>query len=845
VVPDGRRKCLFDTERTDTAAEGGAMIAGGFRFFLLSVLSVSAVALGTFYCGVFIPSVALFAGLFFAVLIELLLRRFSPRSVGGGHWKEILLLILCCLIFRAEPFLYLLGGQDQGVYVNMAAYYSREGGPFIRDAIPERLRDRTAIKAYTDDNHTSGVVVRNEAEGNFLPGVYIRNLQKSEYVFQFFHLHPLLMAVAGWLFGMGNMVWSLVLLSIGSVVALYLLTYEISGSKTKAMAVGLLLAFSPLHAFFSKFPVTENVALFFSAGGFYFLARFWKRGEDSPAGQAANLAISAASMAGLFFTRISGFMYVPFFLFLGFLALVHPLPDRRRRMLLWYVAAVCGLCALSLLQGLRFSFPYTREMLRKSFSRLLGGSWESLLPQLLVLGGVLFASGKLPFVREMWRRLFSWLNDRAAWFFVLLFAAGGYRIYTLAFTPAYEEHSWIGQRWGMAAQGLESVKRTSFWVTVQYLSPFLFVLFLTSLLRKRNRDAVRGALLFFLLSFWGYILLLQWTIPYQYYYARYILSEVLPYTVLFAVLYAWEGPLLPRGPMGFRGWTYGKLTVSVLLFFSMVYSVSFSATQLGRREVSGVRESLDRVAGQFGRDDIVFLVRDGLGLHNEIKTSLMFYYNKNVATTRFAEVPDSLLKVSITRYHNTFLLVREPGRIASEWEYMGQYSYNDSRFEYARDRIPSGMTHRNFPLSLYRLDAAAFLKAERDRAGKIETRKHPDRSGFHEGDIWTRGSATFFNLDFPLNGRRVMVLLTKGWRPDREDIESLDLFVEVDGHAAELLGFGRNAYRFLLPSDTVIERIDSVTIRSSTFVPRETGISDDGRALGMDIDAILFERLPE
>ncbi len=696
------------------------MVFPSFRFFIVSVLSVSAVSLGTFYSEVFVPSVAFCVGMLFAVLIELILRRVSPRAGGGVHWKEILLLILCCLIFRAEPYLYLLGGQDQGVYVNMAAYYSREGRPFIEDPVPLRMGDRDAAAVYAAYNQVAFIPqnrTEGKAEGNFLPGVYIRNLQKSEYVFQFFHLHPLLMAVAGWLFGMGNMVWSLVLLSIGSVVALYLLTYEISGSKTKAMAVGLLLAFSPLHAFFSKFPVTENVALFFSAGGFYFLARFWKRGEDSPAGQAANLAISAASMAGLFFTRISGFMYVPFFLFLGFLALVHPLPDRRRRMLLWYVAAVCGLCALSLLQGLRFSFPYTREMLRKSFSRLLGGSWESLLPQLLVLGAVLFASGKLPFVREMWRRLFSWLNDRAAWLFMLLFAAGGYRIYTLAFTPAYEEHSWIGQRWGMAAQGLESVKRASFWVTVQYLSPFLFVLFLASLLRKRNRDAVRGALLFFLLSFWGYILLLQWTIPYQYYYARYILSEVLPYTVLFAVLYAWEGPLLPRGPMGFRGWTYGKLTVSVLLFFSMVYSVSFSATQLGRREAGGVRESLDRVAGQLGRDDIVFLVRDGFGLYSDIKTPLTFYYGGNIATVGGLNVPRNLLRAAVAAYDGVFLLTQKRDAVDAAWRYVGTFSYNDFRFTYTRTAIPSGTSHRSAVLLLYRLDREQFAGAGSAGAG--------------------------------------------------------------------------------------------------------------------------------
>jgi hypothetical protein len=169
--------------------------------------------------------------------------------------------------------------------------------------------------------------------------------------------------------------------------------------------------------------------------------------------------------------------------------------------------------------------------------------------------------------------------------------------------------------------------------------------------------------------------------------------------------------------MGFRGWTYGKLTVSVLLFFSMVYSVSFSATQLGRREAGGVRESLDRVAGQLGRDDIVFLVRDGFGLYSDIKTPLTFYYGGNIATVGGLNVPRNLLRAAVAAYDGVFLLTQKRDAVDAAWRYVGTFSYNDFRFTYTRTAIPSGTSHRSAVLLLYRLDREQFAGAGSAGAG--------------------------------------------------------------------------------------------------------------------------------
>ena len=46
----------------------------------------------------------------------------------NNHTLPILMLLLIGLLFRSEPYHYIAGGQDEGVYVNMSKYYE-----FIRN----------------------------------------------------------------------------------------------------------------------------------------------------------------------------------------------------------------------------------------------------------------------------------------------------------------------------------------------------------------------------------------------------------------------------------------------------------------------------------------------------------------------------------------------------------------------------------------------------------------------------------------------------------------------------------------------------------------------------------------
>jgi len=50
----------------------------------------------------------------------------------------LLIILLAALIFRVGPYLYLPGGQDQGLYVSMSATYEKKGSTFITDKVREK-----------------------------------------------------------------------------------------------------------------------------------------------------------------------------------------------------------------------------------------------------------------------------------------------------------------------------------------------------------------------------------------------------------------------------------------------------------------------------------------------------------------------------------------------------------------------------------------------------------------------------------------------------------------------------------------------------------------------------------
>ena len=101
-------------------------VLAAFDFLVLAILSVSFCSIVLLIFDSFDSSVAVFCGLFLATVVYLYLTDCLGFSFLHYDTKTLLVLlaiIFLALIFRATPFPWVHGGQDQGVYVSMSSHF--------------------------------------------------------------------------------------------------------------------------------------------------------------------------------------------------------------------------------------------------------------------------------------------------------------------------------------------------------------------------------------------------------------------------------------------------------------------------------------------------------------------------------------------------------------------------------------------------------------------------------------------------------------------------------------------------------------------------------------------------
>lgn len=561
-----------------------------------------------------------------------------PDEDSPPIW-HLLLIVAVALLFRLPAYTYQLGGQDEGIYTNMAAHLVRTGGLEPIDTIFRGIASPEVRDLYVQNNYQPKI---------YLPGIYALGEGKLE--FQFYHLFPVWLAMFGAIFGLEHLAYALTFLSIVSLLFFQRLAHAITGSARAGLIAGLLLAVNPLHAFFSKFPVTEVPTLAFSLICFNFLLAYWNRSGIT--GSRRYLAISLASLMMLFMTRVTGFMYLPLIFAVSVSALLMNKGDERKKGIFsWSILAVL-LYAASIAYGLKWSTSYAKDIYMLSFAPLLGDKWLRLVLLALACAAAGWLAIGVMAQRENWRAtLRSGANAIALALPVLLLVfsiLAAWKAYKLGFTPAYADHPWYGKVFRLAQQGMQSVRSISLVAATMYVSPFLMLAFY-ALSVRRQASTANTLLLFFVTCFYGHLAVLQWVLPYQPYYARYLISEFVPYLLLFVVC-AWA--LAGRGAV--RRYTTAALLVSG------VWATVLSAQQIGKMEHEGVAPSIERLVSHFDSGDIILVDRSMTEpITHEFKTALVYTYGMNVVTVGPQDIEEAgYARRLAMSYHDVFYVTR-------------------------------------------------------------------------------------------------------------------------------------------------------------------------------------------
>lgn len=546
------------------------------------------------------------------LIAEIIIFRFKTNNIKLDKSILIIVIILSVgLILRLSPYIYLSGGQDQGLYINMSKSFENEGDWFPNDEFRETLNN--GLQQLYDENRTG-----------IYPGINIRTREESEYVMPFYPLFPSLMAITSKLFGSDNRVWILTIFSLLTIFMFYKLTFLLTSDKKAGYLAALLLAINPLHVFFSKFPSTEVVALGFIIFTSYYLIKYYKNAHEGKY-QLFTLVLSALTLTCFYITRLSFFIYVPIIYGIIILALLSIEDKLIRKHTLVYFYMVCGGIIFGSLIYTNFAkIELFEPALESTLVPILGNNY---LPGLIALGIILFISVHLIYIFQVKLPIFFKNNYRSylPLFFLLCIVAiiilTTKHFYDLGFTDIFTTDI-KNTVWHMVGNRYGTIRYLSIIVSIAYISPFIVTLAFIGIFKYIKKVNIYIVLLSIItVYFIVFTVFYVKDTQYHYYYARYYITEVVPFTLIIGSIFTMM--LIKESNKFLR---YGAL---VLLVLGIIYSSYYSIIQFNRYE-GGDPEFFENLHKQINQNDIVLVNTDQLFPSNEILTPLVYYYENKL-----------------------------------------------------------------------------------------------------------------------------------------------------------------------------------------------------------------------
>jgi hypothetical protein len=552
-------------------------LAGGYSLF--DVLGLFIGVLGAFSAAMiafdsFFPAWVLVLSLLATFLVLLLYREKKPYtsnhpSSTGKDFCVYIGVASLAIFFRFGTYTFLQGGQDQGLYVNMASTLYKWGSVRFPDSFRASL-DQTAQQMY-DQTH--------------LASLYVVDSLSSTMTIEFYPLHPALMAVCRFVFG-GYGHQSLFLMSLLGVVAAWHLAMEIDGRKSVAILFSIFVAINPALTFFSKFPVSETIALTYVLVGMVYFMRYMRL-ENSKT-QHFCLLISLLSFNCLFYVRWQFILYVPFFMALVLANFFRQSGWKNQVKLLKFVGLVFSSFAISMLYYMKKQ-PELYSPLRDSILDMLPltASFPTVLAVVIAVALSLLGATKIPIIRR------KMLVEKAMRFAPLLLPAvlllsipsiislyRGEAMYPWSYRVPSDVDAWV-------------IRYHYLYRLALFSSPWLLLVSTTTYLFRPVRSRNTSALFLFVSICLAGVQLRPY-VPYLYYYGRYLIVDVLPGILLLgaiSIVDLWRR----RRTIAMA---CGSLTIAYFLFFSSVL--------VGKREGEN-SEFYNEIASEVSIHDVLLV----------------------------------------------------------------------------------------------------------------------------------------------------------------------------------------------------------------------------------------------
>ena len=225
-------------------------------------LAIVSVTIFAGWLSVILASINLFSAwlvalalLLVAVLILWKTRPIRFRSFTAATRYEIALgvLLLGSAVVYFRPHEYILGGSDAGTYMNIATTAARTGQFVVHDEWSAFLRTAPEV---TLREQPAPALTRYLQ----FVGYYLDDADPARVIPQFFPFHPLLLALGVSVGGVWGGLLVTPVWSVLSLAAVYFVTRKLFSAPI-ALLAATLLALTPTHIYFARYPTTEPLTL--------------------------------------------------------------------------------------------------------------------------------------------------------------------------------------------------------------------------------------------------------------------------------------------------------------------------------------------------------------------------------------------------------------------------------------------------------------------------------------------------------------------------------------------------------------------------------------------------------
>lgn len=590
-------------------------------WLLLSLLILTSVLSLSF--GVFNPltSIIVTSLLFFSLIIlNVVTISFKDQRFD---WV-ILVILLLSLLLRLGPWLYLEGGQDQGTYISMSSQFERNGGITYPDNVYSLLTTELKEKYV-------------QLEGWKALG-FNRIGETSEITSNFYPAHPLIMSIFGFLFGDENRVLSLTVFSILSIAATFLLTKEITKNRKIGYIAAILISLSPLHLYFSKFPVTEIMTLALNLSSLYFIYRAYYKKETYL------LWLSLLLINVTLYTRLTWIISLPIFVIIILMVLTYEKEKFvKKEWGLWGIAILISFLISTLFYFLNINFLYY-YFYAKIF-KFIPEIWFYII--LFALPFILFLLSTR--FNEYTKKVFSYLFKYRNWImwgiFIFLLYSTVKHFYLMVFTDKFVG-GWFDYFWGMARGGWIILKDMPLSSIIFYITPIGLIVWVLSI--KTLNTPAKFLLFLYMMIYTAFNFYITRYTPHHFYYARYQLSEMIPIIIIFISIYSWE-------------FIKTKKIITYLILIPILIYSGFHSAFLYQGPVGTTPDMFKQLSTNVENKDILLFYNPLDWADNFVFAPLKYYYDfKAINVNQLTDVYDYGTKIKNYYVDDVYILSTVP-----------------------------------------------------------------------------------------------------------------------------------------------------------------------------------------